>query len=449
MLRVAIAGRPNVGKSTLFNRLAGKKLALVADTPGVTRDWREADAELLDLNFLIRDTAGVEGGKAGTLSRRMGEVTERALEEADVVLMVVDAREGMHVADKEVARMLRKKGLPVILLANKCDHKLPPGYDDFHKLGFGEPIALSAEHGIGMRDIYDALQPHADKHVEEEMPEEEDDEKSLNLAIIGRPNVGKSTLVNALLGTERMLTGPEAGLTRDAVHIPWEWQGKKIRLVDTAGLRRAQKISGKEKLELMAGDESKRAIRLAHVVVLVVDATQMFDNQDLDLGRLVVDEGRALLIAINKWDLIDNKQAVVDHLRIFLDKNLAQVPDIPYVTLSALKGKPAKLMDEVIKIYDLWNTRLTTGKLNRWIDPLLEHHPPPLVDGARIKIRYVTQIKARPPTFLLWVSKPLKLPESYLRYLSNNMRKYFKLPGVPLRFEMRKGDNPFKSRKKD
>jgi GTPase len=444
MLRVAIAGRPNVGKSTLFNRLAGKKLALVHDTPGVTRDWREAEANLFDIEFKAIDTAGVEAGKEGTLSARMTEVTKFALEESDVVLLVVDAREGLKPADKEVAKLLRKKGLPVVLLANKCDHKLPPGYDEFHALGFGDPIAISAEHGVGMREIYEVLQPHADKAKEKE----EDDEKSINLAIIGRPNVGKSTLVNALLGKERMLTGPEAGLTRDAVHIPWIWGDKKIRLVDTAGMRRAQKIH--EKLEIMSTDETKRAIRLAHVVILVVDANEMFEKQDLDLGRLVVDEGRALVLAVNKWDTIKNKEAVLGHLRIFLDKNLAQVPDIPYVTLSAISGKkPEALMKKVFEMYDLWNTRLTTGRLNRWLKPLVEHHPPPIVQGKRIKIRYITQVKARPPTFLLWVSKPVKLPDTYLRYLMNNFREYFKTPGVPLRFEMRKGDNPFKGKRSD
>jgi GTP-binding protein len=356
-----------------------------------------------------------------------------------VVLLMVDAREGLKPADKEVAKLLRKKGLPVVLVANKCDHRLPAGYDEFHALGFGDPIAVSAEHGVGMREIYEALQPHADKAKKKE----EDDEKSINLAIIGRPNVGKSTLVNALLGKERMLTGPEAGLTRDAVHIPWSWGDKKIRLVDTAGLRRAQKIH--EKLEIMSTDETKRAIRLAHVVILVVDANEMFEKQDLDLGRMVIDEGRALVLAVNKWDTIKNKDEVTNHLRIFLDKNLAQVPNIPYVAISAISGKkPEALMKAVFNMYDLWNIRLTTGRLNRWLSPLIEHHPPPIVQAKRIKIRYMTQIKARPPTFLLWVSKPIKLPDTYLRYLMNNFREYFKMPGVPLRFEMRKGDNPYK-----
>ncbi|MBI3419764.1 MAG: ribosome biogenesis GTPase Der [Proteobacteria bacterium] len=537
MLRIAIVGRPNVGKSTLFNRLAGKKLALTHDTPGVTRDWRGAEGRLYDLTFQILDTAGVESAKAGSFNARLNDVTRRALEEADVALLVVDAREGLKSSDRETAALLRKTGLPILLVANKCDNLLPAGYDEFHSLGFGEPIAVSAEHGAGMRDLYDALKEQGSKVRRFEGSKEAFDSepphlrtsepKSLHLAVIGRPNVGKSTLVNALLGKERMLTGPEAGLTRDAVHIPWEWQGKKIRLVDTAGLRKAQKIH--EKLEIMSVDESKRAIRLAHVVVLVVDATQMFEKQDLDLARVVVDEGRALVIAVNKWDLVNNKQEVTGALRDFLDKNLAQVPGIPLVALSALKeiekfdkkansdsppfeggarggvgrdisqtfgnyslpqpsdptplssayakasadefaqqtrrslgedGPPSRggeknahggslnaLMKEVFSIYEMWNRRISTSDLNKWLEPLLEHHPPPITNGRRIKIRYMTQIKARPPTFLIWVSKPLKLPETYLRYLSNDMRRFFDMPGVPLRFEMRKGDNPYKGKK--
>ncbi|HVY13391.1 MAG TPA: ribosome biogenesis GTPase Der [Alphaproteobacteria bacterium] len=444
-MRIAIVGRPNVGKSTLFNRLAGKKLALVHDTPGVTRDWREAPAKLVDLSFIAIDTAGVESAKSGSLGARLSDVTRRALGDADVALLVVDAREGLKPADKEVAALLRKTGLPTILVANKCDHALPAGYDEFHSLGFGEPLAVSAEHGVGMRDLYEQLRELESADVQEE-EKKDASEPPLHLAIIGRPNVGKSTLVNMLLGQERMLTGPEAGLTRDAVHIAWEWQDKKIRLVDTAGQRRTSKVH--EKLETMAVDESRRAVRLAHVVVLVVDATEMFEKQDLDLARLVVEEGRALVLAVNKWDLVTNKQEVTKALRTFLDKNLAQVPDIPFVHLSALKDRKAdKLMAEVFAIYELWNRRISTGQLNRWLEPLLEHHPPPIVQSKRVKIRYMTQIKSRPPTFLLWVSKPLKLPDSYMRYLMNDLRRFFNMPGVPMRFEMRKGENPYERRK--
>jgi GTP-binding protein len=443
MLKVAIIGRPNVGKSTFFNRLAGKKFALVHDTPGVTRDWRDAEATLYDLTFTAIDTAGMEEGGKESLSGRMTDVALAALDEADVALFMVDARHGLTGEDKAIAKVLRKSGKPVILLANKCDHDLPPGYDEFHNLGFGEPVALSAEHGLGLREVYAALKKYVDDIEEVELEGDEDEaEKPLHLAIIGRPNAGKSTLVNALLGKQRMLTGPEAGLTRDAVHIPWEYNGRPIRLVDTAGLRRSNKVH--EKIEKMSVSESERAIRLAHVVVLVVDANEMLENQDLHIAQQVEREGRALVIAINKWDTIRNKEEVTAALRSFLDNNIAQLPNIPIVMTSALKGqKMDKLMDAVFAIYDLWNRRISTSALNKWLKPLLEHHSPPLVKGRRIKIRYMTQVKSRPPTFALWVNNPVQLPDTYARYLSNSMREAFDLPGVPLRLIMKKGDNPY------
>lgn len=447
MLKVAILGRPNVGKSTLFNRLAGKKFALVHDAPGVTRDWRDAPAKLYDLQFTIIDSAGIEHGEKGSLEARMTQVALSALKESDVALFLVDARVGLTPDDRDVAKALRKSSKPVIIVANKCDVDLPAGYDDFHALGFGEPVAVSAEHGMGMRDLYDALKERADAVEEEESVEEEGDEKSLHLAIIGRPNAGKSTLVNALVGEERMLTGPEAGLTRDAVHIQWDYNGRAIRLVDTAGLRRSIKVH--EKIEKLSVAETERAIRLAHVVVLVVDACEMFENQDLHLAQMVEREGRALVIAINKWDTIKNKEEVTAALRKFLDKNIAQMPNISIVMTSALKGqKLDKLMDTVFAAHDLWNKRISTSALNKWLSPLLEHHPPPLVQGKRIKIRYMTQIKSRPPTFVLWVSQPLQLPDSYQRYLTNNLREAFEMPGIPIRFVMKKGDNPYADKKK-
>ncbi len=442
MLRVALTGRPNVGKSTLFNRLAGKKLALTNDAPGVTRDWREAPARLFDLEFTALDTAGIEDGRPGSLPARLRAVTQRALDEADLALLITDAREGLTPADRATARLLRKSGKPVILVANKCDHRLPKAYDELAALGFGEPVALSAEHGAGMRELYEEVRRFGGSKGRRD-EKKENAEPPLHLAIIGRPNVGKSTLANALLGRERMLTGPEAGLTRDAVHIGWEWEGRKIRLVDTAGLRRARKIH--EKLESLAVAETRRAVRLAHVVALVVDANEMFEKQDLDLARMVVDEGRGLVIAVNKWDVIPNKKEVIAALGKFLAKNLAQVPDVPVVMLSALKKtNTTALMEGIFGIHELWNRRIPTADLNRWLSPLLEHHPPPLAQGVRVKIRYITQVKARPPTFLLWVSKPVKLPETYLRYLANDFRRAFHMPGVPLRFEMRKGDNPYR-----
>lgn len=460
MLNVAIIGRPNVGKSTLFNRLVGKKLALVSDQPGVTRDWRDAEATLYDLHFRLLDTAGVEEGDAESLKGRMTQTTRRALDQADVALFVVDARAGLTPDDKDAALLVRKSSKPVLLLANKCDHTLPDGYDELHALGFGEPIAISAEHGLGLNVLYDALKPYAkgdDPGDEgtgvacEEMNEAkaaEEENKPLHLAIVGRPNAGKSTLVNALLGYDRMITGPEAGLTRDAVHIPFSYEGRAIRLVDTPGLRRSTKVH--EALEKMSVAETQRAVRLAHVVVLVVDADVMFENQDLHVAQMVEREGRALVIAINKWDTVENKEEVTAALRHFLDKNLAQLPGVPIVMTSALKGqKLDKLMKAVFDIYALWNMRISTSALNRWLEPLLEHHSPPLVKGRRIKIRYMTQIKTRPPTFVFWVNNIAQLPDTYLRYLSNAMREVFNLPGVPLRFDLRKGDNPYVEKKRD
>lgn len=450
MLKIAVIGRPNVGKSTLFNRLAGKKLALVHDQPGLTRDWRDAEAKLFDLAFTAIDTAGVEQADKESIAGRMTATTKSALEQADVAIFVVDAREGLTSADREVSGILRKSGKPVILVANKCDNNLPAGFDELHALGFGEPVAISAEHNRGMNDLYDALKSFfPDEDADDPLPEEieitadeEDASKPLHLAIIGRPNAGKSTLVNALIGYDRMLTGPEAGLTRDAVHIHWEYEGRSIRLVDTAGLRRTTKVH--ERVEEMSVTETLRAVRLAHVVVLVVDAQEMFEHQDLHLAQMVEREGRGLVIAINKWDTITNKEEVTQHLRAFLDKNIAQLPDIPIVMTTAIKGqKLDKLMEAIFRMYEMWNRRISTSELNRWLQPLLDHHPPPLTGGRPIKIRYMTQIKTRPPTFNVWVNKPTNLPETYLRYLANDFRRTFDMPGVPLRFYTKKSDNPY------
>ena len=447
MLKVSVIGRPNVGKSTLFNRLAGKKLALVHDQPGVTRDWREATGSLFDLDFTIIDTAGVEEADKESLAGRMTATTKSALEQSDVALFVVDARVGLTGTDRDVASILRKSSKPIILIANKCDNNLPDGFDELHALGLGEPVAISAEHNLGMRDLYEALKPYVDGGPvpEEEIEltlEEEDANKPLHMAIIGRPNAGKSTLVNALVGYDRMLTGPEAGLTRDAVHIQWDYEGRAIRLVDTAGLRRNTKVH--EKIEEMSVAETERAVRLAHIVVLVVDATEMFEHQDLHLAQMVEREGRGLVIAINKWDLVPNKEEVTAALRAFLDKNIAQLPDIPIVMTTATKGqKLDKLMEAVFAMYEKWNKRISTSELNRWLQPLLDHHPPPLTAGRPIKIRYMTQIKMRPPTFNIWVNKPTNLPETYLRYLANDFRRTFDMGGVPLRLYTKKSDNPY------
>ncbi len=452
MLKVSVIGRPNVGKSTLFNRLAGKKLALVHDEPGVTRDWREAPASLFDLDFTVLDTAGVEEADKESLAGRMTATTKSALEQSDIALFVVDARAGLAPTDRDVAGILRKSNKPIILIANKCDNNLPDGFDELHALGLGEPVAISAEHNMGMRDLYEALKPFIDReHVKveeyeraegDEEAEEAEENKPLHLAIIGRPNAGKSTLVNALLGYDRMLTGPEAGLTRDAVHIQWDYEGQPIRLVDTAGLRRNTKVH--EKIEEMSVAETERAVRLAHVVVLVVDATEMFEHQDLHLAQMVEREGRGLVICINKWDLVPNKEEVTAFLRSFLDKNIAQLPDIPIVMTTATKGqKLDKLMAAVFDIYEKWNRRISTSELNRWLQPLLDHHPPPLTAGRPIRIRYMTQIKTRPPTFNIWVNKPTNLPDTYIRYLANDFRRTFDMGGVVLRFYTKKSDNPY------
>jgi GTP-binding protein len=456
-LRVAIVGRPNVGKSTLFNRLAGKKLALVDDTPGVTRDWRSAPARLAGLEFEIIDTAGLEEAFDSSLEARMRRQTERAIENADVILFLVDARAGITPMDRHFSGWLRKHPVPVILVANKAEGRAgAPGLYEAFELGLGEPVALSAEHGEGLGELFDALLPFFPKEDEEEpfpdpdAPEGEGaedggeitPERPLQLAIVGRPNAGKSTLLNALIGEERVLTGPEAGMTRDAITVDWTWGGKAVRLVDTAGLRRRARVD--EKLEKLAVADALRVIRLAHVVVLVVDANAILDRQDLTIARMVIEEGRALVIAVNKWDMVEDRQAAQRQIDDKLQAQLSQAHGVSVVTVSALKGhRLDRLMDAVLKTYEVWNRRVTTAQLNRWLQHATDQHPPPLVEGRRIRIRYATQVKARPPTFALWISKPLDLPDSYLRYLANGLREAFEMPGVPIRLLPRKGKNPY------
>jgi GTP-binding protein len=446
-LTLAIAGRPNVGKSTLFNRLVGKQMALVNDQPGVTRDWREGDGHLFDMPFRVIDTAGLEGSRAkGTLSARTALRTNKALERAQVVLLVIDARAGITPEDETIARELRKAGKPILLLANKCDGPtLPASLDEAVSLGFGEPLPISAAHGDGMMDLFQALS----KYVSEEEPElaEDDEEKSLILAVVGRPNAGKSTLINRLIGEERMLTGPEPGLTRDAVPIAWEYHGKPVRLVDTAGMRRRTRVT--EALERMSVQESLRAIRLAHVVILVLDATQPFDKQDLVIARHVVEEGRVLVVALNKWDLVRDKKLVMKQIREKAEVSLAQAEGLPLVPVCAIEGEGLKdLMRDTMRMVENWNTRVSTGKLNRWLQEMEEAHPPPITANRRIKLRYMTQVKSRPPTFSLWVNKPVDLPDSYRRFLTHGLRKTFKLEGVPIRWQLKKSENPFEEKKK-
>jgi GTPase len=443
----AIIGRPNVGKSTLFNRLVGQKLALVDDLPGVTRDRREGKARLAGLDFTVIDTAGLEDVTDGSLLSRMREQTERAIDDADVVLMVIDSRAGITPMDRHFAELLRRRQVPVpvVLIANKSEGKIgmAGAYEAF-ELGLGDPIALSAEHGEGMGDLFDMLLPFAKDEPEagEADAPAEDPEKPLQLAIVGRPNVGKSTLINRLIGEDRLLTGPEAGITRDSIAINWRWRGKPIKLTDTAGLRRKAHIE--EKLEKLSTADTLRAIRFAEVVVLVLDATVMLEKQDLAIGRMIEDEGRAMVIAVNKWDLIEDKPKALEKLKDRLQISLPQLAGIVCVPVSAATGSSLDtLMKAVFQVYETWNKRVPTPKLNRWLGAVQEHHPPPLVDGRRLRLRYITQANTRPPTFALFSSKPGDLPDAYRRYLVNLLRDDFGLPGVPIRMMLRKGDNPF------
>ncbi|MBQ8677805.1 MAG: ribosome biogenesis GTPase Der [Alphaproteobacteria bacterium] len=448
-LKVAIIGRANVGKSTLFNRLAGRKIALVHDEPGVTRDRRTHLAKLYDLPLEIIDTAGFEYTSADGIEKRMWQQTQKAIAAADVILFLIDAREGLHPFDEHLADSVRQLNKKVVLLANKCEGRLQEyGIHEAYKLGFGEPLAFSAEHGIGLSDLYEALKTYAQELVSDNT--DNDDGSSgqpLYMAIVGRPNVGKSTLVNALLGDERMLTGPEAGVTRDAIATLWNYQGRAVQLVDTAGLRKHSKITGD--LEKMSAASTKRAVGLAQVVILVLDADGILDKQDLTIARQVLDEGRALIIAVNKWD-IANRTEVLARLNDKLQTSLTQADGVPTVTISALKKENLdKLMSAVFKIFDRWNTRIPTAPLNQWFADVQSENPPPLgKNKRRIKLRYITQAKTRPPSFVIFSSNPEGLPDSYLRYLTNSLRSTFKLGGVPLRISVRKTDNPYADKAK-
>jgi GTP-binding protein len=446
-LRVAIIGRPNVGKSTLFNRLIGRRLALVDDRPGVTRDRREGEAHIGDLEFTAIDTAGLDDAAPETLAGRMRAQTEEAARSADVSLFVIDARAGVTPLDSHFAEILRAMGRPVILVANKAEGRAgDAGLLEAYSLGLGDPVAISAEHGDGMADLQEAIIAVVPDVVGAAEAAAEH-AKPVLVAIVGRPNAGKSTLVNRLIGEERMLTGPEAGITRDAISVDWTWRDRPFRLVDTAGMRRKARVE--EKLEKLAVGDALRAIRFAEVVVLVLDATMPFEKQDLQIAALIESEGRALVVALDKWDLIDDRQKLLSTLRRDADRLLPQLRGVSLVPVSGLTGEGLdKLMEAVTRAHSVWNRRLPTAKLNRWLSVMIERHPPPAVSGRSIKLRYLTQTKARPPTFVAFCSRPEALPEAYKRYLVNALRDDFELPGTPLRLVLRKGENPYEGRKK-
>lgn len=446
--RVVILGRPNVGKSTLFNRLVGKRLALVDDQPGVTRDRREGRARLFDLDFTVIDTAGLEEAEAGSLSDRMRAQSRAAVDGASAALFVIDARLGLTEADRYFGRWLRQEaGIPIIVVANKCEGRASePGMMEAFELGLGDPVPLSAEHGEGMADLFEALAPILPdpRDLAEEAESEDETEGPLKLAVVGRPNAGKSTLINKLLGENRLLTGPEAGITRDAITIPWSWNGRPVELIDTAGMRRKAKVV--EKLEKLAVADARHAVDFAEVIVLLLDATLGLESQDLRIADMVLQEGRALIVAINKWDSAEDQSRLFNGIKKALDEGLAQVKGVPLLTVSALTGKGLDtLMEVAFETRERWSRRVPTAALNRWFEAALERNPPPAPGGRRIKMRYITQARSRPPTFIVFGTRLDELPESYNRYLVNSLRDDLDLKGLPIRINMRSSKNPFGS----
>ena len=464
---LAIVGRPNVGKSTLFNRLVGRRLALVDDQPGVTRDLREGAGRLGALRFTVVDTAGLEEATDASLPGRMRALTERAVDAADVCLFMIDARAGVTPVDRTLAELLRRRAARVILVANKAEGRAAEaGLIEAYELGLGEPVALSAEHGIGMDDLLGRSSrwrrafPDAAEVVEVEVGEEIDDSvdeegegaalpagRPIQIAVVGRPNAGKSTLVNAILGEERLLTGPEAGITRDAIAVQVDWFGTPFRIFDTAGMRKKAKVQ--EKLEKLSVSDGLRAVKFAEVVVVLLDVQVPFETQDLRLADLAEREGRAVVVAVNKWDLEEEKPQKLNELREAFGRLLPQLRGAPMVMVSALTGKGLdRLHAAIVKAYSVWNTRVSTARLNRWLSVQTADHPPPAPGGRRIRLRYMTQVKTRPPTFVLFASHPEAVPEDYKRFLVNGLRRDFDMPGTPIRLYLRAGENPYAGRRK-
>ncbi len=476
MFTIAIIGRPNVGKSTLFNRLAKKRLAIVDDTPGVTRDWREAEGYLLDKKIRIIDTAGLEESFDGSIEGRMRQKTEEGLAQADAILFIIDGREGVTPTDEHFASWLRRrkgKKQPIVLAVNKCESEKASisGTAEAYSLGFGQPIPISSAHGHGIEELYHAFEPHFPKDVVEEKIEndqlpdienlddlegdesfdfasieiKEDNEKPIKIAIVGRPNVGKSTLMNALLNDNRVMTGPEAGITRDAIAVDWEFNDQKIRLVDTAGMRKKARVD--HNIEKMSVEDSLRAIRLAQVCILVIDSENIFEKQDIQIADHILNEGRAMIIAVNKWDLIkgeDAKKEALEFVKYKLETSLGQVRNVPSCSISAINNRNLGfLMQTVLDTYALWNKRVNTSKLNRWMAARESQNPAPLYEGRSNRLKYMTQINIRPPTFAIWVSRPKEFPETYKRYLMNGLREDFDLKGIPVRLLVRTSKNPF------